>query len=292
VSARRARLALAVTAVVLVAAAVLVVAHLRDDATAPVAAGTCADDVAAATAPDDDRLVWHDDFDGDRVDRSRWTVRDGTSLSFDQARIEDDNVWVADGLLHIEARRERLRDRDYTTGYLDTIGHFSQQYGRWEIRAKLPTVPGRSQGLWPAFWLRADDLLGEIDVMEAWGDPTSRGDDLTSSYAWTVHKDTTKRSSREKLHGWGRSDEPLSDSFHVFAVDWTPHCLTFTLDGRVTGALEVADTAWLTTALAGPVNIRLNMQVGSSYWGLVDPATTALPATFLVDSVRVYAPDS
>lgn len=290
-SRRRVRLALA--ALVMTAAGTFVLLEVGhgeapSDTAVP---GTCSDDEAEAREPDTDRLVWHDEFDGSTVDRSRWTVRDATSLSFDQARIEDDNVWVEGGLLHIEARRERLHGRDYTTGYLDTIGHFSQRYGRWEVRAKVPTVPGRSQGLWPAFWLRADDHPGEIDVMEAWGDPTSRGDDLTSSYAWTVHEDTTKQVSPERLHGWGRADEPLSDDFHVFAVDWTPHCLTFTLDGRVTGALEVSDTDWLTTALASPVNIRLNLQVGSRYWGLVDPGTTQLPAVLLVDHVRVYAPN-
>ncbi len=49
---------------------------------------------------------------------------------------------------------------------------FSQTYGRYEMRAKLPT----GKGLWPAFWMLPEQdrygawaASGEIDIMEAWG---------------------------------------------------------------------------------------------------------------------------
>ena len=95
------------------------------------------------------QLAWADEFDGDVVDTRRWTVRDRTTLSFDQAAIRARNVAVRDGALTIEARRESCGGRDYTTGYLDTIGQFSQRHGRWEIRARLPVTAGSSRGLWP-----------------------------------------------------------------------------------------------------------------------------------------------
>ena len=48
-----------------------------------------------------------------------------------------------------------------------------------------------SQGVWPAFWLRADDNLGEIDVMESYGAPTTRawGFDPSPSYEWNSSAD-------------------------------------------------------------------------------------------------------
>ncbi len=243
-------------------------------------------------------LAWSDDFDGAAVDRRRWRVRDADRLSFDQARIRADAVSVADGLLRITVRDapglQRSDPRPVTTGYLDTIGIFSQQHGRWEVRARLPTAPGASRGIWPAFWLRADDRPGEIDVMEAWGTPTSRARaDMDRQYAWTVHEDTRAPAGYRRVGGWGESAEPLSDGFHTYAVDWVPGCLRFSLDGRTTGLVDLDREPRLREALDDGVNIRLNVQVGSGYWGRLDPdrpETTRLPATLEVDRVRVFRP--
>ncbi len=57
---------------------------------------------------------------------------------------------------------------------------FSQQYGYFEMRAKLPAHPG----VWPTFWLSSAPPGGspnvEIDVLEFYGDPLG-------SYMSTVH---------------------------------------------------------------------------------------------------------
>jgi beta-glucanase (GH16 family) len=60
----------------------------------------------------------------------------------------------------------------YTSARLKTHGKFATGYGRIEARLKLP----RGQGIWPAFWMLADDIgqvpwpaCGEIDIMEVIG---------------------------------------------------------------------------------------------------------------------------
>lgn len=240
-------------------------------------------------------LAWADEFAGDSVDTRRWTVRDRTKLSFDQAIIRSRNVSVRDGNLVIEARRESMRGRDFTTGYLDTIGHFSQRHGRWEIRARLPVEKGGSRGMWPAFWLRADDSPGEIDVMEAWGTPADDPRTGPVRYAWNVHEDTHRPpgTGGGSINGWGTTADQtsLADDFHVFAVDWSPTCLRFSLDGETTGSVAMDSKPWLAESLRGTVNMRLNLQVGSQFWGRVDtdrPDLTRLPAALVVDHVRVY----
>ena len=240
-------------------------------------------------------LAWVDEFDGDAVDTRRWTVRDRTKLSFDQAIIRSRNISVRDGSLVIEARRESMRGRDFTTGYLDTIGRFSQRYGRWEIRARLPVEEGVSRGMWPAFWLRADDAPGEIDVMEAWGTPADHPGTRPARYAWNVHEDTHRPpgTGGGRMNGWGTTADraSLADDFHVFAVDWSPTCLRFSLDGETTGSVAMDSRPWLAESLRGTVNMRLNLQVGSRFWGRVDtdrPGLTRLPAALVVDYVRVY----
>ena len=260
---------------------------------APAPGGDCR--LLDYSLPSQGALDWSDEFSGTTLDPVRWRVRDGESLSYDQARILARNVSVGGGLLAIEARREAVAGRAYTTGYVDTIGRYDRQWGRWEVRAKLPTPVGSSRGVWPAFWLRGTSTPGEIDVVEAWGEPTVRTGYRSGSYQWTVHEDTMSPEGSEKRSGWGTpaGSTPVANDFHLYAVDWSPDCLVFSFDRQVVGVVTPADAPWLTTSLSGPANIRLNLQVGQSYWGFANPADgllTALPAQLLVDYVRVYRP--
>lgn len=136
------------------------------------------------------------------LDTSRWRTRTGTYLSYDEAIIGGSQVSVANGSLRIVT--ERLEDpvtrggrlRAFDTGYVDTIGRFSQQYGRWEMRARLPLTEGASRGLWPAFWLRDSAGLGEIDIMEAIGDPhTQLRAQPAGSWSSTIHESTSPRTT-------------------------------------------------------------------------------------------------
>lgn len=245
-------------------------------------------------------LVWSDEFDGDTVDTSKWNVRNADTLSYDQAYItaRPENVTVSGSCLHLVAQREALGGRQFTTGYLDTIGRFSQRYGRFEMRAQLPTAPGVSRGLWPAFWLRPDNSAngdGEVDIMEAYGTPTIRTDfDPANRYQWTVWQSEAAGAAKKSGYPWGEPapGQPRLDAgFHVYALEWTPTGMVFFLDGVNVGQATPADIAWFDSSFAGPFHIRLNLQVGSSYWGNPDPAhpeLTALPADYMVDYVRVY----
>ena len=75
---------------------------------------------------------------------------------------------VRDGILSIVASRTPpalkavLFNNEYISGILTTQSKFSQKYGYFEIRAKIPV----GTGVWPAFWMLADDggWPPEIDV--------------------------------------------------------------------------------------------------------------------------------
>ncbi len=238
--------------------------------------------------------VFADEFTGSSVNTSKWRVRDGESLSFDKARILRRNVTVHDGLLDIAGKRETVANRKYTTGYIDTMGKFSQKYGRWEMRAKVPTDGTKTRGVWPAFWLRGDTTPGEIDVMETWGSPSTKSFDPAVSNSWTVWRDTNEGGA-DKFTGWShpQSHSPaIYKDYHVYAVNWSPACMTFSFDDKVVSSIKTSSAPWMTSSFNSPVNIRLNMQVGSSYWGYPDSTHTRTQFNYLVDYVRAYAPDS
>lgn len=272
-------------------------------------------------------LTFADEFDSGTLDPSRWRVRDNTFLNQDQAWISKDNVSVhpmegTDGVLDIAGRRlpagSEKRNanalypgentvRDYSTGYVDTIdsagygnaagNRFGQKYGHFEVRAWVPSAATMSRGIWPAFWLRADHQSGEIDPMESYGAPTIRSFDPSSSYEWNSWADTAEGSMTgiEKQQTHGRADvgtDKIWQGWHRFAVNWSPGCLRYLYDGRTVGFVDFTDPA-TRSYFTGPTfddtfHLRLNMQIGSKYWGWADDAHTRKDFHYLIDYVRVH----
>jgi beta-glucanase (GH16 family) len=127
------------------------------------------------------KLVWSDEFDGpggSAVDSRKWSFDVGgkgwgnNELETYTRRTE--NARIEHGALVITALKETFTGpdgimRNYTSARLLTKNKFSQSYGRFEARIKIPF----GQGIWPAFWLLGDNIdtahwpeCGEIDIME------------------------------------------------------------------------------------------------------------------------------
>lgn len=260
------------------------------------------------------RPAWRDEFDGTSVDTARWRVRDNDYLNYDYAMIEKEAVTVKDGFLRI--RMQELSEpvvrggktRYWSTGYLDTIGKAQDRYGRWEFRAKVPTEEGTSRGVWPAFWLRNVGSEGEIDIMEAWGGPTKRHRDANwhGSSTFSLHESTNGGMDKKNWvledvldPGEGPYDTP--GDFQVWTLEYTPQHLKVYMNGEltlhvvptgelVTGVEKDYSWVWGPTFQPNPWAIRLNMQMGDSYWSpdMTPSSLSKMPADFLVDYVRFW----
>jgi beta-glucanase (GH16 family) len=170
----------------------------------------------------------------------------------------------------------------YTSARLLTKTKFTQQYGTFEIRAKIP----RGQGLWPAFWMLGSDIdgvgwpnCGEIDVMENIGREPN-----------TVHG---------SLHGPGYSGgNPITgtyslpggaafaDGFHTFAVQWSPNAISWSVDGQVYQTKTPADAGGNHWAFDHPFFLIMNVAVGGTWPGSPD-GSTQFPQEMVVDYVHV-----
>jgi len=243
------------------------------------------------------KLVWSDEFsgpDGSSPDSSKWTYDIGgngwgnNELEYYTNRTQ--NAQVKGGNLVITAQQESYTGadgvtRNYTSARLKTQGLFSQAYGRFEARIKIPA----GQGMWPAFWMLGNDITsvgwpkcGEIDIMENIGKEPA-----------TVHG---------SLHGPSTSG-PTSDlsapfslpagqnfagDFHLYAVEWEPGTIRFYADTNLyvtfTSSQWPAGGAWV---FDHPFFIILNVAVGGNWPGSPD-STTVFPQQMLVDYVRVY----
>lgn len=176
------------------------------------------------------------------------------------------------------ALRGVVEGQPYVSGVLTTEKSFSQQYGRFEVRAKVP----EGQGLWSAFWLLPSfdqwpagvAILPEIDVMEHLGHQAN-------VYHTTLH---TNQTGELTSHPYDHTlPTRLTDRFHDYSVVWTKESVSWYLDGQ-----------WKATHptpadFTRPVHFLLNLAVGGNWPGSPD-GSTEFPAEFQIDYVRAYTP--
>lgn len=160
-------------------------------------------------------------------------------------------------------------DLPYTSGIITTEGTFAQQYGWFEMRARLP----RGRGLWPAFWLLPQDHSWppEIDIVEVLGHEPTR----FFGSAHSIASGERRAAIRDV------EVDDLSDGFHTFALDWRPDRLRWHVDGRPVIDMPTADD------MHRPMYLLANLAVGGTWPGYPD-AATPFPATMSIDHIRVY----
>ena len=244
-------------------------------------------------------LTWSDEFNapsGATPDPAKWVLETG-GKGWGNDELESytqrpQNAYLEDGNLVIKVLAEKYTGadgvaRDYTSARLKTQGKFSQAYGRFEARIKIP----RGQGIWPAFWMLGADIgetpwpaSGEIDIMENIGKEPA-----------LVHG-TIHGPGYSGEHGLGApyslpSKQNFADDFHVYAVEWEPNVIRFYVDDHLYGTRTPADlpqgAKWV---YDHPFFILLNVAVGGLWPGNPD-ATSKYPQSMLVDYVRVYKRD-
>ncbi len=240
------------------------------------AAGTAASPTARITDPRKLGyvLTFHDDFNGDRLDSSKWidSYPDGvrTHSNNEQQYYAPDGYEVRDGRLRLKGERRSMGGMPYTSGMVTTFGKFSQQYGWFEARLSIP----HGKGMWPAFWLLPDDKSWppEIDILEILGHEPDK-DYMTNHYVNAEGKHEGKGDS------WKGPD--FSAAYHVFALEWKPDEIVWYVDGvpRYHTRENVPHV---------PMYVLLNLAIGGDWPGNPD-STTPFPGNMDIDYVRVYS---
>ena len=273
------------------------------------------------------QLVWADEFEGDELDRSKWTpeVSCWGGGNFERQCYTDrpDNIAVEGGMLLLKAKKERFAGparppeiadnpnptlvQSHTSGKVRTIGQHAWRYGRIEVRAKVPA----GQGTWPAVWMMPDSpeygawpRSGEIDILEAVNIGArckqcegGRGENRTIS---ALHFGDFAPQNRFVDSRTALPDLALpSDGFHVYAVEWGEGLIRFMVDDRV--HLTVTAEQWSTAApnaeglpaapFDQPFYLMANLAVGgrlSEENNAKGVAAATFPAQFAIDWIRVY----
>ncbi len=243
-------------------------------------------------------LIWHDEFDGRELDRSKWDYR--LYLSQQRHTTFSEGGAELDGqgnlLLKLQEKDGHFFSPHLQTGmnYLDRPGtrfgkftwpiakfvkpKFAHKYGYYEIRCKLQTQPG----WWSAFWLQSPTIGAgpdaaragvELDIMENF----SRDGNCSHNVHWDGYGD-----DHQGAGSGPRMVAPIG--WHVFGLDWSRDGYTFYIDGA---------ESW---RLAGPVSdTEQFILVSTECLGYrngdtphPDLKNAVLPDAFVVDYVRVY----
>jgi beta-glucanase (GH16 family) len=267
------------------------------------------------------KLVWNDEFEGDRVDPAKWDFDIGNGF-FDYKHHawisgwgneelqyytrEPDNVFVKDSLLTIRAVKESLHGCGYTSARLKTRKRdgtplFTKLYGRFEFRAKVPW----GKGMWPALWMLPQEdryggwaASGEIDVMEIVGE---KPDEVLG----TIHFGSTYPKRSLVTHVYKLPGDSLVSDWHVYTVEWEPGEIRWLVDGvhwatqnfwwscsknKDGVGLEANKQNDLNPWPAPfdqPFYLVMNVAVGGNFPGHPNPETQ-FPAELVIDYVRVY----
>lgn len=219
-------------------------------------------------------LVWRDEFQTNRLDRTKWYMlqdcsgRGNSELQCYTNRTQ--NVRVENGNLLITAHVENYDGKEFTSGRVHAVGP-GWKYGRFEVRARLP----KGSHLWPAIWLVPVSRIfgawprsGEIDIMEQRGQQSS-------AIEATIHFGAN-RTVRSKF-GSGMVDFAFdfSSDYHVFGLDWDADHMNWTVDGLLFSSVAINKSFNLKGVhvykqnrepFDQPFKFILNIAVGGSYF--------------------------
>ena len=186
---------------------------------------------------------WSDEFDGDELDRNKWSVDDGFWFGGTVSTMhtdDDEQLKVSDGMLNMTVTPDRYGAFEMQGTYMSTSGRFALSYGKVEIRAKL----AYGNGQFPAFWMMPTDMMnmggGEIDIMEivVTDDIRENGTQIGTIH-WTTDDGYTHWSKVHYMGIYGYGEKYLSDEFHTYGVEMDRDQIRFYFDGMQYNSLVI-----------------------------------------------------
>jgi beta-glucanase (GH16 family) len=217
------------------------------------------------------KLIWHDEFDSDKLDMTKWTYRpDGKRKGGWWSR----KAVSLDGDGHLVISTFMDGDKP-TDGCVITQGKFEHAFGYYVARVKFQREPGH----WSAFWITGPGVgkVGdggrdgcEIDIMEKpWLD-----DRVQHALHWDGYD-----KAHHKFDGHKVTVPGVMEGWHTFGLLWLPDEYVFYVDGKETWRSKMGGVCQV------PQYMLLSDEIGK-WAGEISKAK--LPDRFMVDYVRVY----
>lgn len=193
-------------------------------------------------------ITFNDNFDV--FNTSRWTVRNNMTHGPAEKQLYlANNVNVENGNLIITTKKEIVQSGrfnntlyNYTSGWVDSKSKMFQKYGRFEVRAKLPSPSvgrdGKWPNAWPAHWLMPESEIcwpmgGEIDIMEAYRPTPSGKGSIIMTYHWASKCGKDLYDGKNQLFPNKKNTTVIdwSNEYHTFGIEWSSKKIQWFVDG-------------------------------------------------------------
>lgn len=237
------------------------------------------------------RLAWHDEFDGNGMNGSRWKI--GSAVR-DSATQTANAINIANSVLTISTYTDPSTGTHYT-GWLDTSSSYQFTFGYIEAHMRFVNSPGQ----WSAFWLQSNNNKAstppnpaagvEVDIVEHRAVTANNASDISKQYVCNLHWNGYV-SGQEQSAGSGLLALPAGESFsdwHTVGMLWTSSGYEFYLDGTLvwsstTGVSLSSEFIRLTS------EIRDNDWAGNIPTGGYGPLGASTNPVMQIDWVRVW----
>ena len=239
------------------------------------------------------RCTFVDNFSGRTLDRTKWIPQtffmSGTLTTYACYRDNPANVGVANGYLRLTLMRLAAPAQcawggstDLMSGGVSTYHLFSQQYGRFEARMKntATTYPG----LHEAFWMWPDDRYGSTSP---W--PDSGEIDVAETFSLhpyvsvaTLHYSADAQGLQPGINA--NACAARRGVWNTYRLEWGPSRIEFFVNGRSCLVNTSADPAFAKRYI-----LNLTQGIGPEDMGNMPTAQTRIPASLLVDYVKVWS---
>jgi len=219
--------------------------------------------------------MW-DEFDGDRLDATKWYPNNPKWAGRQPAFFWTENVRVSGGKLHLSMKKETppvlpRGFHDYTSAAVKSKG--TVLYGYFEVKAQPMNSAGSS-----SFWFYDDlpDQWTEIDVFEIGGNAAG----FEKKYNMNLH---VFRTPSEKQH-WSRgavwtAPWRFADDYHVYGLEWDSDELKWYVDGVLVRSSP--NTHW-----HQPLTMNFDSETMPDWFGM--PRDADLPSTYSIEYVRSW----
>ena len=248
-------------------------------------------------------LEFEDAFDGDALDPSRWLpyylphwssrARAGARYEVGGGRLRllitaDQEPWCPEldgdirvsslqtgafsGPLGSAVGQHRFDERAVVTEEQPAVRLYTPHYGRVELRARMAPDATTMGALWLIGYEDEPERSGEICVCELFGREAGTAE---AGVGIGIHPFRDPELTED--HELVRLAIDVGD-FHVYAADWAPGRVSFSVDGEVVKTVEQAPDY--------PMQLMLNVY---EFPESSERRADAYPKVFEVDYVRGYA---
>ena len=222
-------------------------------------------------------LAWSEDFA--TLSPSNWNFDTGNGCpdncgwgNNNLQRYTPQSAFTRDGDLVLRAERVAS---GWTSGSIQTRGLFEFQYGRLEIRARMPAV----RGAWSIMSLQGDSTPGPkwpdggaIDIASLWG---HRPDSLMG-----ISHRADDQGHAQHLQAYTVSPQGWGDRWVTYAIEWSPTEILWLADDRIFHRVDGGPP------FDHPFYLALTLAIGGT--GNAVPDSLQAPFELTIDNVRLY----